>query len=318
MMHKNLTILCESLTATYRGILFNRNVELLTKWFDFYVLPFIVFFQIEADSKLNLTTFAQHQTPMEFQSASQLVTELGQVEEVYESIVNKLPSDCSQVGNSIKGNGLYLIAPATRHPIMVYCTGNWTTIQRRLDGSTDFNRTWNEYSHGFGQSNREFWIGNEVLHALSTQNCLQLRIEIQDIYDNYWFAKYKTMRVASREEGYRLDVNGYSGNASDALDYQNHMEFSAIDVDRDISNTHCAGNYEGGFWYSHCQHANLNGRYNLGLTWFDSTRNEWIAVKSSRMLVQPSTEPCPTFLPSSKPTPLTRHSSTSRSNAQIV
>lgn len=56
----------------------------------------------------------------------------------------------------------------------------------------------------------------------------------------------------------------YSGNASDAFQYQNDMQFSAIDVDRDISNTHCAGNYEGGWWFSHCQHANLNGRYNLG------------------------------------------------------
>lgn len=204
-----------------------------------------------------------------------------------------------------------MIAPATHRPVMVYCNSNWTVIQRRLDGSVDFNRTWNEYAHGFGQPNREFWIGNDVLHALSNKNCLQLRIEIQDIYDNYWFAMYKTMHVASKHEGYRLDIGGYTGNASDALDYQNHMEFSSIDVDRDISNTHCAGNYEGGWWFSHCQHLNLNGRYNLGLTWFDSNRNEWIAVKSSRMLIQPSTEPCPKFVPKSKPTTLTRHNNAS-------
>ena len=113
---------------------------------------------------------------------------------------------------------------------------------------------------------------------------------MQDIYDNTWFADYNDFRIASRSNGYRLDISGYSGNASDALEYQNHMQFSAIDVDRDISNTHCAGNYEGGWWFSHCQHANLNGRYNLGLTWFDASRNEWIAVKSSHMMISQNPE----------------------------
>lgn len=108
---------------------------------------------------------------------------------------------------------------------------------------------------------------------------------MQDIYDNTWEAIYSTFSVAAREDGYRLSISGYSGNASDAFQYQNDMQFSAIDVDRDISNTHCAGNYEGGWWFSHCQHANLNGRYNLGLTWFDASRNEWIAVKSSHMMI---------------------------------
>lgn len=280
-----------------------------------FVFILVVFFQIEADSKLNSTAFVHEQMPSELQTASQLVSELEQVEEVYESIVNKLPSDCARVGNNIKGNGLYLIAPVAHHPVMVHCRDNWTTIQRRLDGSVDFNRTWNEYAQGFGQPNGEYWVGNEVLHGLSSRSCLRLRIEIQDIYDNYWYAEYATMRISSRDEGYRLDISGYTGNASNALDYQNHMEFSSIDVDRDISYTNCAANYEGGWWFSHCQHANLNGRYNLGLTWFDSSRNEWIAVKSSHMLVQPSTESCPKFLPSSKPTAFTRRTSTNYSTS---
>lgn len=38
-------------------------------------------------------------------------------------------------------------------------------------------------------------------------------------------------------------------------------------------------------WFSHCLHANLNGRYNLGLTWYDLSRNEWVAVKSSIMMI---------------------------------
>ncbi|XP_030387404.1 protein scabrous [Scaptodrosophila lebanonensis] len=224
--------------------------------------------------------------------AETLVAELENVEAQYEAIINKLPHDCSDV--STPADGLHLIAPAGQHhPLMTHCTADgWTTVQQRFDGSADFNRSWADYAHGFGMPGGEFWIGNEQLHHLTLNNCTQLRVHMQDIYDNIWVADYANFYISSRADGYRLHIGDYSGNASDALNYQQGMQFSAIDDDRDISQTHCAANYEGGWWFSHCQHANLNGRYNLGLTWFDAGRNEWIAVKSSQMLVKrrPSAE----------------------------
>lgn len=129
----------------------------------------------------------------------------------------------------------------------------------------------------------EFWLGNEALHSLTNANASRLRVDMIDIYGRLWIAEYQNFRVGDRSNGFKLEVSGYSGNASDALDYQNGMQFSARDSDRDISNTHCAANYEGGWWFSHCQHANLNGRYNLGLTWFHASKNEWIAVAESTM-----------------------------------
>nr|XP_016943521.1 protein scabrous [Drosophila suzukii] len=236
---------------------------------------------------------AQLQTPQEDSSspidsvlAETLVSELENVETQYEAIINKLPHDCSEVHT--QADGLHLIAPAgQRHPLMTHCTAEgWTTVQRRFDGSADFNRSWADYAQGFGAPGGEFWIGNEQLHHLTLDNCSRLQVQMQDIYDNVWVAEYKRFYISSRADGYRLHIAEYSGNASDALNYQQGMQFSAIDDDRDISQTHCAANYEGGWWFSHCQHANLNGRYNLGLTWFDAARNEWIAVKSSRMLVK--------------------------------
>ncbi|XP_023160429.2 protein scabrous [Drosophila hydei] len=227
--------------------------------------------------------------------AETLVAELENVEAQYEAIVNKLPQDCSELSTHV--DGLHLIAPAGQHhPLMTHCNANgWTTVQRRFDGSADFNRSWADYAQGFGTPGGEYWIGNEQLHHLTLNNCTQLRIQMQDIYDNNWVAEYKHFYISSRADGYRLHIGQYSGNASDALNYQQGMQFSAIDDDRDISQTHCAANYEGGWWFSHCQHANLNGRYNLGLTWFDAGRNEWIAVRSSQMLVKrlPSDECAP-------------------------
>ena len=37
--------------------------------------------------------------------------------------------------------------------------GGWLVIQRRKDGSEDFNRNWVEYEDGFGSLTGEFWYG---------------------------------------------------------------------------------------------------------------------------------------------------------------
>lgn len=207
------------------------------------------------------------------------VKELQPIEREYEDLVSQLPKDCSSVFGLPE---TYLIHPGN-HPVETWCVNGSTLLQRRYNGTIDFNRKFNEYVHGFGDPASEYWLGLESMHRLTSDNCSSMRIDMTDIYGSSWYADYEYFVVGSADSGYMLDVGGFRGNASDAFEYQNHMEFSTIDRDRDISNTHCAGNYEGGWWFSHCQHVNINGKYTLGLTWFDSARNEWIAVATSEM-----------------------------------
>ncbi|PNF30891.1 hypothetical protein B7P43_G06173 [Cryptotermes secundus] len=238
-----------------------------------------------------LFPYIKPETKDGFNSSSiwSLVQELSVVQRGYQQIISSLPRDCGAVQGP---NGLYLISPGSLGiPLLISCdqetaAGGWALVQRRVDGSQDFNRKWSEYATGFGSPSGEFWLGNEALHHLTANNCSSLRVDLTDIYGKSWVAEYDEFTVSDARDGYRLHVAGYQGNASDALEYQNRMQFSAIDSDRDISNTNCAANYEGGWWFSHCQHANLNGRYNLGLTWFDGSKNEWIAVGRSEMRVR--------------------------------
>ncbi|CAK1554157.1 unnamed protein product [Leptosia nina] len=209
------------------------------------------------------------------------VKELQPVEREYEDLVKQLPKDCSTVSGP---PATYLIHPG-RSPVETWCNEHSTLLQRRYNGTVEFNRKFVEYVQGFGDATSEFWLGLQTMHEITADNCSSMRIDMTDIYGSDWYAQYEHFSVGTADTGYVLEVSGFKGNASDAFEYQNHMEFSAIDRDRDISNTHCAANYEGGWWYSHCQHVNINGKYTLGLTWFDAARNEWIAVATSEMRV---------------------------------
>lgn len=193
-----------------------------------------------------------------------------------------LPDQCDGEGVQ-RPDGSRVIAADRGVPRLLSCRDGWMVISRRIDGSLDFDRTWSDYSAGFGSPLNEFWIGNELLHRITRDNCTSLRIDLLDIYGERWRAEYEEFYVEPERTGYRLHVAGYTGNATDGLSYQNGMAFSAKDRDMDISKADCAGNYHGGWWFSHCQHANLNGKYSLGLTWFRSDTNGWMPVASSEM-----------------------------------
>ena len=55
--------------------------------------------------------------------------------------------------------------------------GGWLVVQRRQDGSVDFNRGWVDYEEGFGSLTGEFWYGLRPLHCLTNQGQWQLRID---------------------------------------------------------------------------------------------------------------------------------------------
>ncbi|CAG0924274.1 unnamed protein product, partial [Notodromas monacha] len=147
---------------------------------------------------------------------------------------------------------------------------SWVVIQRRVSGNIQFFRDWQDYKFGFGNPAGDFWLGNAALHELTNQANYSLRFEIIDVDGNFFVADYAGFHVGAESDGFRLHVSGFSGNLSDSLGYHSGMRFSTPDVDNDASSTHCAHYYQGGWWYSHCQYVNVNGRFDTGRTWYDA------------------------------------------------
>ncbi|KAK3102721.1 hypothetical protein FSP39_013429 [Pinctada imbricata] len=70
-----------------------------------------------------------------------------------------------------------------------------------------------------------------------------------------------------------LSSECYSFRGHDSLKEHNDMQFTTRDRDNDVYNHNCAVLYTGAWWYSMCQHSNLNGNYSTisygkGLRWY--------------------------------------------------
>ncbi|KAE8616379.1 hypothetical protein XENTR_v10008788 [Xenopus tropicalis] len=188
--------------------------------------------------------------------------------------IQLLYKDCSdyyKIGKKVDGR--YRVTPDEKNKTFeVYCDmesmgGGWTVVQIRKDGSTSFNRTWNEYKNGFGNLTGEFWLGNDKLHLLTKSTDMILRIELEDFKGNREYAKYDQFYVANEYLKYRLTIGGYSGTAGDALHFSkqyNHDQkfFTTPDKDNDrYPSGNCGSYYSSGWWFDACMSANLNGKY---------------------------------------------------------
>ena len=84
-------------------------------------------------------------------------------------------------------------------------------FQKRLNGSVDFYRGWNEYKQGFGNLNGEFWLGLENIYRLTRSGRYKLRVDLEDTSGNTAYAEYDMFAVTSERTKYQLEIGSYSG-----------------------------------------------------------------------------------------------------------
>uniref|UniRef100_A0AAG5DAU0 Fibrinogen C-terminal domain-containing protein n=1 Tax=Anopheles atroparvus TaxID=41427 RepID=A0AAG5DAU0_ANOAO len=185
-------------------------------------------------------------------------------------------------------SGVYWIQPEWPfyEPMLVYCDqdyeyGGWTVIQRRIDGTVNFDRDLRDYIKGFGNIDEEFWLGLENIYQLAKSEPHELLIWLKDFSGNTSYARYAHLNMNKFGTHYDFrECGSYSGSAGD-----NFCKYGPSFLYRDNV---------GGFWDS--SQSNLNGKYVpyndrgdrgqtvKGLYWGDIKAG---SIKEAKMMLRP-------------------------------
>eukprot|EP00092_Neocalanus_flemingeri_P038015 GFUD01041384.1.p1 GENE.GFUD01041384.1~~GFUD01041384.1.p1 ORF type:complete len:511 (+),score=105.57 GFUD01041384.1:215-1534(+) len=224
----------------------------------------------------------------------------------------KLSNPGPGVGPKIPAkSGLYKIQPdPLQPPFLALCDmdtdeGGWTVIQNRYEGQIEFhNKNMKEFSQGFGNLAREFWLGLDKISSLVTTSdqVQQLWIEITDFNDKTAFAKYEKFAIGDKFDQYRITLlDGFDGSAGDSFILSQGQPFST-EFPASAKRRGCNMNNEvGGWWFpaTVCpsSSANLNGRYMTahlsaeleGLaTFWNSFHGPKYSLARTKMMIRPT------------------------------
>jgi len=199
---------------------------------------------------------------------NELRTQLSAKDTEVEDLSNQVKSDlekvtekenqlllCTATDSCLAGrpNDIYKIKLPEMDLFEAPCNSSgWMTIQRRQDGSVDFDLDFKEYKRGFGVLVGEFFLGLEKLHRLTKDRPHELFIKLGKSDESTSYAHYDSFEIGGEEDNYKLvSVGDYSGTAGDALDDLVGSEFSAVDRPNPAD---CTTTNTGGWWYSKCSY----------------------------------------------------------------
>lgn len=167
-------------------------------------------------------------------------------------------SKCESISCLCQGTQTHTIALPGMSPFPVSCDSTlaspgWTVILRRINGVVDFNRNWRSYQQGFGDLQKEFFIGLDKLHAITSSQPYELYIHLENAKGETRFAQYSRFAIGNEDASYEItSLGNYTGNAGDGMGQHNHMKFSTFDSDNDNSARNCADENSSGWWFNSC------------------------------------------------------------------
>ena len=136
----------------------------------------------------------------------------------------------------------------------------WITIQRRVDASVSFERSWDEYVGGFGDVDGNYWLGLEAIHDLTAAQPMRLQIDVVPCNIPAVSIPYQQFHVGDAASEYLLtitsDTSGYD-TLYNSMNYHSRSKFSTYDRDNDDSSRHCASLYRAGWWFNGCYQLHL-------------------------------------------------------------
>ncbi|XP_033149842.1 fibrinogen-like protein 1 [Drosophila busckii] len=149
------------------------------------------------------------------------------------------------------GNDIQRIRIPGRDAFPVCCNSTfgsnegWTVIQRRTDGTLNFDRKWDEYKNGFGDLRGEHWLGLEKVHLMTKFQPHELYIHMENYRNQTFFARYSNFLIGNETQSYEfLSLGEYTGNLENAIETGTNIKFSIR-------------KFYGGWWFSACERWNM-------------------------------------------------------------
>ncbi|XP_061191065.1 fibroleukin-like [Saccostrea echinata] len=222
--------------------------------------------------------------------------------EIY-ALLNNRTLQTAKKGCNLTESGVYEIYPFDNETLVSgYCDmeidgGGWTAIQKRVNISVNFNRTWADYKNGFGNPDDSYWIGNDVIHQLTKRESSSLYVSITLQNGTTLYELYQQFSINDEIDNYRLFLGGTASgtlgdrmlNTGDSDKDLSGMNFSKPDKDNDRnSEDNCAAYGGGGWWFNWCTYAFLNGQWSparYSVPWYP-TVGKGKYVKGTLMLIR--------------------------------
>ncbi|KAM9718569.1 angiopoietin-related protein 3-like [Menidia menidia] len=219
-----------------------------------------------------------------------------------------LPSDCSELyDRGERASGAYAIKPNGSESFMAFCdmTGDHgaTVIQRRRDGSVNFDQPWERYENGFGDFQGEFWLGLKKIRSLAAQGSFILHVLLEDRLKHRLFVEYR-LQLDGPEKNYSARLVRLSGNLPDPAGDPRGVTFSTVDRGNQ-QDSGCGAPQSGGWWLNACGDAHPNGKYfrrGSGIQWKLGPKGSFSA-KSTQISLRPLASSSSSFLTSSHSEP---------------
>lgn len=175
-----------------------------------------------------------------------------QISEYRQKMKENTAESCLEYGYS---NDLQVFKIPGIGPFVAPCESRiagpgWMVIQRRIDGNIDFKRKWEDYKHGFGDLNGEFWLGLERIYKLTRSRRYELYVHMVNLTDHVLYSRYDAFEIGSETEHYKLKPLGeYQGTIRDSLRYNEGIEFTTFDRDNDANSDKNLASFFGGAWW---------------------------------------------------------------------